>query len=81
MKYYTASEARKKMSEIVSTVRYQKVIVSIGRYGEPEVLIVPTPELREDLPITAINAASKSFDFLKDEPDVYSLSDLKKRYV
>ncbi len=28
--------------------------------------------------ITNINAYSKSFDFLADEPEVYSASDLKK---
>ncbi len=31
--------------------------------------------------ITQMNTHSKSFDFLKNEPDIYSLSDLKKRYV
>jgi len=31
--------------------------------------------------ITNVNAYSKSFDFLKDEPDIYSVSDLKKRYA
>jgi len=31
--------------------------------------------------ITNINANSASFDFLKDEPDIYSVDDLKKSYV
>ena len=31
--------------------------------------------------ITNINACSKGFDFLADEPELYSLSDLKKVYV
>jgi len=31
--------------------------------------------------ITVCNANSASFDFLKDEPDLYSVNDLKKRYV
>jgi hypothetical protein len=31
--------------------------------------------------ITNINAASTSFDFLADEEDIYSLSDLKEQYV
>jgi hypothetical protein len=31
--------------------------------------------------ITTINENSKSFDFLKDEPEIYSLSDLKEIYV
>lgn len=31
--------------------------------------------------ITYINALSKSFGFLKDEPELYSLSDVRKRYA
>lgn len=31
--------------------------------------------------ITNINACSKSFDFLAHEPELYSLSDLKKTNV
>ena len=31
--------------------------------------------------VTHINAHSKSFDFLSKEPDLYSISDLKKRDV
>jgi len=30
--------------------------------------------------ITNINALSKSFDFLADEPELYSILDLKKKY-
>lgn len=30
--------------------------------------------------ITLINTESKSFDFLKDEEDLYSVNDLKERY-
>lgn len=37
------------------------------------------PSLVND--ITTINAYSRSFDFLKNEPDLYSLSDLRKRYA
>ena len=81
MIYYTTSEARKRLNEIVNRVKYQKVIISIGRRGKAEVLIVPTPELEEGLPVSRINAQSPSFDFLKDEPDVYSFHDIKKRYV
>ncbi len=33
----------------------------------------------EDFDITAFNASSSSFDFLKDEPDLYSVKDLKEK--
>lgn len=81
MKHYTTTEARKHLSEIVNQVRYQKIIISIGRREEEEVLIVPKLTLDEALPISEMNASSSSFDFLEDEPEIYSLKDLKKRYV
>jgi PHD/YefM family antitoxin component YafN of YafNO toxin-antitoxin module len=81
MKHYTTTEARKHLSAIVSQVRYQKIVISIGRRNEEEVLVVPKMTLNEELPISEINAQSSSFQFLEEEPDLYSLKDLKKRYV
>lgn len=81
MIHYSTTEARKHFSEIVDRVKYEKIIISVGRHDKQEVLIVPKPELSEDLPISEINAQSGSFKFLEDEPDLYSLKDLKKRYV
>jgi hypothetical protein len=81
MKHYSTTEARKHLSEIVSQVRYQKIIISIGRRDEEEVLVVPKVTLDESIPISEINAQSASFQFLEEEPDIYSLKDLKKRYV
>lgn len=81
MLHYNTSDARKNLNEIVNKVKYQKIIVSIGRRGKAEVLLIPKPELNEPIPITEINANSPSFQFLEDEPDIYSVKDLKKRYV
>ena len=82
MLHYNTSDARKRLNEIVNKVKYQKVIISLGRRGQGEVLIVPKPEFDEkEIPITEINSNSDSFSFLKDEPDIYTLKDLKKRYV
>lgn len=39
------------------------------------------PHATEELPMTAMNTASPSFAFLSEEPDLYSISDLKKRYA
>ncbi len=80
MLHYTTTEARKHLGEIVNRVKYQKIIVSIGKKNE-EVLIVPRAEFQGDLPISEINAGSPSFAFLEEEPEIYSLKDLKKRYV
>jgi hypothetical protein len=81
MKHYSNTEARKNFSKIIKDVHYKKMIVSIGKHGAEEVLVIPKPVLDENLPISQMNASSPSFDFLNDEPDLYSLSDLTKQYV
>ena len=81
MIHYSSTEARKILSEIISKVKYEKIIVSLGRHDKQEVLIIPRPEITEEIPVSHINASSSSFQFLADEPDIYSLGDLKKRYV
>ncbi len=77
MQTYTKTETRNNFSEIIKQVKYGKKIVAVKR----DVLIVPFPEMNESIPISQINEQSESFDFLENEPDLYSLNDLKKRYV
>jgi len=81
MYHYNTSEARKHLNEIVNRVRYEKISISLGRRGKTEVLIVPSVELDQEIPVSEINAQSPSFDFLAEEPDIYSIKDIKKRYV
>lgn len=66
----------KSLSGIISGKDYEKTKDSytdylLKKYTLLEGLIVPKPELNEDLPISAINAASTSFQFLEDEPEIY----------
>lgn len=78
---YTTTQARSQFSEIVNQVKYQKKIIAIWRRSnKAEVIIVPVPE-NYDFNITDINANSSSFDFLNEEPDIYSIDDLVKKYV
>lgn len=34
-----------------------------------------------EIPISEMNASSRSFSFLKNEQDIYTLNDLKGKYV
>lgn len=81
MIHYSTAEARKHFSEIINRVKYEKIIIAIGRWKKDEVLVIPKPDLEEEIPTSAMNAASPSFNFLESEPDLYSLKDLKRRYV
>ncbi len=83
MKIMTTTNTRKHISEMVNQVRDTGEVFGIGRRDAIEAVIIPFPhEYRKDVnDITNINAYSRSFDFLADEPDLYSVEDLKKRYA
>ncbi len=69
------------MKAVIKRARHHGEIFGIGRRNAIEALIIKFPAYNSDLnEITNINGYSKSFDFLKEEPDLYSASDLKKRY-
>lgn len=83
MKTITTTNARKQIGRIVDLVRETGDVVAIGRRNTPEVLVIRFPqEYNKHLSdITNINTYSTSFAFLETEEDIYSVSDLKRRYV
>lgn len=83
MKLISTTVMRKNISDIINKVKYNDQVFGIGRRDKIEVIIMKYPENTNDSldEITNINANSSSFDFLKDEPDLYSIKDLKKQYV
>lgn len=83
MKIVTTTNARKNMGAIIDRVKYHGEVFGIGRRDSIDAVVLKFPEIYNTAvnDITNISAYSKSFDFLKDEPDLYSLSDLKKRYA
>ncbi len=80
MKIISTTEARKKISDLIDAVVTDSASFVIGRHDAPEAVLVKFPtHYRTDVSdITNINSYSHSFDFLKDEPDIYSIQDLKK---
>ena len=83
MKIITTTNARKNIGNIVNRVKYFGDVFAIGRRDSIDALLIQFPQIyNANLnDITNINANSKSFDFLAKEPEVYSISDLKKKYV
>jgi hypothetical protein len=83
MKTLTTTNARKQLAALVNSVRESGDVFAIGRRNKPEVLLIkfPTEYNAELNDITNINAYSESFSFLENEPDIYTIVDLKKRYV
>ncbi len=83
IKTLSTTQMRKDISDLVDIVSRSRKPIVIGRRNVPEVVLIPFPafwngKLSE---ITNINTYSKSFDFLKDEPEIYSIKDIKTKYA
>lgn len=83
MKIITTTKARKDISSIINRVKYHGDVFAIGRRNSIDALLIQFPETynKDFNDITNTNAHSRSFDFLDAEPEIYSILDLKKRYV
>lgn len=82
MKIITTTEARKNIKTLVDKVKYTGEIFGIGRRNSIDAILIKFPENynKNMSEISNINAYSPSFNFLKNEPDIYSISDLKEKY-
>ena len=83
MKILTTTQARKHIKNIVDRVKYRGEVFAIGRRNSIDALVINFPDAynRDVDEITNINALSKSFDFLREEPELYSRADVIKKYV
>ncbi len=83
MKTISTTEARKNIASMIDAVKETDAVFLIGRRDVPDAVLLKFPSEYKHLfsDITNINAYSSSFAFLKEEPDLYSVADLKKKYV
>lgn len=83
MKIITTTIARKNIGKMLNRVKYYGDVFGIGRRNSIDALLIKFPSAyNEELnDITNVNANSRSFDFLAKEPEVYSLADVRKKYV
>lgn len=71
------------MRQILNDIEAGKLADELRRRGIPpdQRLRVLIESVEDDgLPMTAINAAGGAFDWLAEEPDLYSDADLVERY-
>ena len=82
MKILTTTNARKRFRDIVESVKAAGKPIAIGRRNNPEGVVIRFPRYNPELSdVTNLNALGGAFDFLWDEPDLYSAKDIKKRYA
>ena len=79
MKIVSTTQARKNIKSIVDRVKYRGEVFGIGRRHSIDAVVVQFPEAynKDVSDITNVNAYSRSFGFLADEPDIYSAADAK----
>jgi len=83
IKTLSTTEFRERISDLVNIVSTSRKSIVVGRRNIPEAVLIPFPALYNGKlsEITNINAYSKSFDFLADEPEIYSTKDIKHKYA
>ncbi len=83
MKTLSTTELRENISHVLDAVTHRNQIVGIGRRSKVEAVIFKWPAYENNAfdDVTNMNANSSSFDFLAEEPDLYTIDDLRKRYV
>lgn len=83
MKIISSTTMRKEIAEIINEVKYTGQVFGVGRRNKIEAIIMKYPSnVNSDLnEITNVNANSASFSFLENEPELYSIKDIKKKYA
>ncbi len=79
MNILNATAARQQFAELLNTVRYSGRPVIIGRHDKPEVVLIKFPDMVNSQldDVTNLNASSGGFDWLAEEPELYSRTDLQ----
>jgi hypothetical protein len=82
MKYLNISKNKKRLSELIKELNEENESLVIGEDGKNKALLIKFPEKlnKNRKEITNINANSSSFEFLENEPDLYSREDLVEEY-
>ena len=83
MKTYSSAEAKSKLDILIRDVWESNDVVSITSDSHMSVLMIRVPkDYNPQLSAeTNLLAKSKSFDFLRDERDLYNDRDLTEAYV
>ena len=81
MRIISTTNARKNIKSLVDRVKYRGESFAIGRRNSIDAVVVQFPHAynKDVNDITNVNAYSRSFDFLQNEPDLYSSDDVKRR--
>lgn len=82
MNVITTTTARKHLSQLIGAVHRTRRSIAIGKRNKAEVLLIRFPDSTNMTlgETTNMNQYGGGFDFLEDEPNLYSREDLIKAY-
>lgn len=82
MKTISTTNVRKNISSVMDMITKENEVVVIKNHERPEVIMIKYPRYYNSKysDVVNFNINSSSFDFLEDEPDIYTLDDLKNVY-
>lgn len=82
MNVITTTAARKHLSQLIGAVHRTRRSIAIGKRNKAEVLLIRFPDSTNITlgETTNMNQYGGGFDFLEDEPDLYSREDLLITY-
>lgn len=80
MNIISTTQARIMLPKFINSFKDDNISFVFGRRDVPEAVLIkfPTQYSNHLSDITNVNAYSSSFDFLNDEPDIYTLEDVIK---
>lgn len=80
MNIISTTKARELLPKFINSFKDDDISFVFGRRDVPEAILIKFPTQYSDqlTDITNVNAYSSSFDFLNDEPDIYTLEDILK---
>lgn len=83
MKVISTTNVRKHIKELVNRAQHGGEVFAIGRRQNIDAVLIGFPVAYNNAmnDITNVNTYSKSFDFLSEEPELYSVLDVKRRYA
>jgi hypothetical protein len=82
MRVLSSVDIRKSIDKVIRSVKMTGRPVAIGKNNMPEVLVVRATGYNPGVSdVTNLNMLGGAFDFLWDEPDLYTDKDIKKRYA
>ncbi len=81
MNIISTSKARTLLPQFIAALKEHDTAFIIGRRNNPEAVLIKFPShYRNNISdITNVNAYSSSFDFLTEEPELYSPADVIRK--